>query len=177
MERKIGLLAAVVGLALFAQAATAAVMVRIPLDDLVRNADVVVQGKVVSSQAFMDEKAGRIYTVHQFDVAEYLKGKGESRIEVTTPGGELEEIGQLVPGSARLVVNEEVVLCLEKTATRFVTIGLAQGKFKVERKEDQILLIQDLSGIMISGEKKGAVKKVSDLPLSTLKELIKRIGQ
>jgi len=174
MNRKMLARVVVVIALLVSWSAPAAVMVRMTLDDLVRNAEAVVLGKVTHSKAFLDEEAGRIYTIHTFKVADYLKGGGEKEIEVITAGGELEDIGQLVPGTPKLNKDEEVVLCLKSGKRAFSVVGMAQGKLRLEKRKEKSFLVRDLKGLYFVGEGKNR-QKSDELPLETFKELILRL--
>ena len=159
---------------LAATAANAAVVLRMPLDDLVRNADLVVRGEVTKAKAYMDKEEGRIYTVHTFKVAQTLKGKATEEIEVVTMGGELEDIGQLIPGSARLLKGQEAVLCLQKVSAGFAVVGMAQGKFVVDRgKPDLVTVKRDLKGLHFVGQGKDQ-QQADEMPLATFEEMVRR---
>jgi hypothetical protein len=155
----------------------AAVTVEMPLDDLIRNADVVVHGTVKVSKSFRNGEDSRINTEHTIEVKEYLKGTGETRIKVLTLGGEVGDFGQLVPGEARFKRNEEVVLCLVKAKDAYVVFSLAQGKFKVDRPEGKDpLLVRDYSGLLFVGEKGFTKPKPTrTIPFRTMRELIQKV--
>ncbi len=164
-------------LGLFSLSATAAVLVYRPLDDLVRNADAVVHATVLSSKSFQAEEEGRIYTRHTLLVSEYLKGEGAKEVTVVTLGGELEEIGQIVPGEARFKVGEEVVLCLRKaTGTDFVVLNMTQGKFRVEKKADGPTLVQDTKGALFLGrDSKKSVPAPAEMTLDAFRGVVRRV--
>lgn len=171
---------ALVGLLLLAPVVvSAAVMVRMPLDDLIRGSTVVVHGKVVSSTPFRNEENGRIYTSHVVEVLEYLRGDGDKSIRVVTMGGELEDFGQIVPGEAKLAVGEEVVLCLLKAPEHdgFVVYGMSQGKFRVEKHDEKEVLVRDYKGILFIGEKNALSPKVTNLPFETFRQLVKSLAK
>lgn len=151
--RRLTFLIAVVLLLSPAVVARAAVLVHMPLDDLIRNADLVVRGKVISSQSFRPGDKGRIYTRHTLDVSEYLKGEGDGKVTVVTMGGEMEDVGQLVPGEARLTPGEEVVLCLAAAQQDYVVYSMGQGKFAMSLDGEDIVLRQQLKGIHFAGRK------------------------
>jgi hypothetical protein len=172
MHRHVATLLATLCLAHLASA-QAAVLVYLPLDDLVRNADAVVHGKVLSSQAFQTGEEGRIYTRHTLAVTEYLKGQGEKQITVVTMGGEMEEFGQVIPGEARLTAGEEVVLCLARSATDYVVFNMSQGQFALSLKEGQVTVTQQLKGVQFVG-RKGAVAPV-EMGLKDFRKMVNQV--
>lgn len=158
--------------------AFAALGVRMPLSDLVANADAVVRGTIAGSKSYLDDKSGRIYTRHTLQVSDWLRGSGEREVTVVTMGGELEDLGQLVPGEARFFSGEEVVLCLKSHRGHFVTMGMAQGKFRVEKAKGQLVLVRDLSGIRFLGEKEDGPRKRADkLSYSQFLDLVKSVAK
>ncbi len=163
----------------------AAVVVRMSMDDLVHNSSLIVRGKVTVSESFQDKERGRIFTRHTVTVLETLKGTKADTVTVVTLGGELPDIGQIVPGEAELKVGEEVVLCLENTAGGFSVVGMAQGKFVVDHSKTPCPLVRDTRGLLYVGEKgkSGSVSKLSGmnpgevdsvLTIDTLRTLIHR---
>ncbi len=150
-----------------------AALVYLPLDDLVRNADVVVHGKVLSSQAFQDGDEKRIYTRHTLAVSEYLKGQGEKQLTVVTMGGEMEEFGQVIPGEASLTAGEEVVLCLARSANDYVVFNMSQGQFNLSLKEGQVTVAQQLKGVQFVG-RKGPVAPVV-MSLDSFRKIVHQV--
>jgi len=154
-----------------------AVMVRMTLDDLVREADLIVRGTVLSSKSFREEKTGKVMTTHQVRVDEALKGKATGQVAVVTLGGELETIGQIVPGEARLDLDEEVVLCLRAGVLGYSVVAMSQGKFRVATEGSVATLRRDLGDILFVGTKKGSVPAQDSIPLETFRELVRRVGR
>jgi len=161
--------------ALLALPALGAVMVRMTLDDLVGESDLVVRGTVLSSKSFLDSKTGKVMTTHQVRVDETLKGKTASQVAVVTLGGELEEIGQIVPGEARLDEGEEVVLCLASGPLGYSVVAMSQGKFRVVKEGTPTMLRRDLGDILFVGTKKGSVPAQDSIALDTFRELVRRV--
>ncbi len=136
-----------------ATSVSAAVVVRMPLDDLVGNADLVVRGVTLGSRSYVDGDTRRIMTRHSFRVDEYLKGKDLGIVDVVTLGGEMEDIGQIVPGEARLPEGQELVLCLKRGPQGYYVLGMAQGAFQVIRHPEGWKLKRALGGLLFLGEK------------------------
>lgn len=150
---------------------TAAVMVRMPIDDLVSNADVVALATVEKAEPFLDKDEGRIYTRHFLKSKEYLKGAGPKTIEIITLGGELEDIGQVVPGEARFDKGEEVVVCLIKSRRGYAVVGMSQGKFRLTKRDGKSWLVRNLRGVHFVGDG-AAAKDSNELPLDSFRALI-----
>ncbi|MBM4353760.1 MAG: hypothetical protein FJ109_08185 [Deltaproteobacteria bacterium] len=175
--RRLVTTALLLALMTMAQAAPAAVMVRMTLDDLVSQADLVVRGTVQSARSFRDSKTGKVMTTHQVRVDEMLKGKPVETVAVVTLGGELEDIGQIVPGEARLDDGEEVVLCLRSGDLGYSVVAMSQGKFQVMKDGEVATLRRDLGDILFVGTKKGSVPAQDSIPLDTFRELVRRVGK
>jgi len=175
ISRRYWLPTAALVVALTATTVFAAVMVKMTLDDLVLEADVVVHARVEGAKAFMDEEKGRIFTRHTLTVLDYLKGKGDRTLTLLTLGGELEEIGQLVPGEARFTPGEVVVVCLKATGDDFAVVGMSQGKFTVQKRKAGAHLVRDFRGAMFVGTKGKTTG--DELPFDTFREMVRRLGE
>jgi hypothetical protein len=117
-------------------AARSVVFEPIAISALADQADIVVEGKVLSKTTLRDE-SGRIYTRIEIDVADVWKGAiPGSPLEVVHGGGVLGEKRSSVSGQAEFELGESLVVFLARNARgEAVTIGLAQGKFHVWQDE------------------------------------------
>jgi hypothetical protein len=114
-----------------------------PLAESVQDATFVVRGTIESSHADWgkaDEGTRNIYTYHQLQLMEVLKGSGLSApgtIQVRSLGGEKDGIGMQVSGAPSFNKGEEVILFLrEKNAESSYDIeGMMMGKFNIRRDE------------------------------------------
>jgi hypothetical protein len=85
------------------------------IKQLSKNADVILAGKVTEKKSAWNKNKTRIYTHTTLQVSEYLKGKAnETSVEITYPGGEVGEVGELYTHMPRFEENEEVVVFLAK---------------------------------------------------------------
>jgi len=82
---------------------------------LSKGADVILTGKVTKQNSSWNENKTRIFTKATLQVDEYLKGSNnKNSIEVTYPGGEVGEVGELYTHMPRFKNDEEVLVFLQK---------------------------------------------------------------
>lgn len=101
---------------------------------LTRASDLVVRGTVVRVEPRWTEDKRRIITDSEILVSEVLKGNLTGKtVVVMQPGGVIGDVGQMVHGTAKFSLGDEVVVFLEKRGERAFVVGLAQGRFLVDR--------------------------------------------
>ncbi len=95
-------------------------------------ANAIVRGRVVDIESSWEGRM--IYTEVLVEVAECLKGDCNRTVVVAVVGGTVGNLVAHVEGVARYTLGEDVVLFLEPTvsARRMRTIGMAQGKFRLD---------------------------------------------
>ncbi|MHB8523134.1 MAG: hypothetical protein ACYDH9_20610 [Limisphaerales bacterium] len=110
----------------------ATLFVPMSVEQLTEQSQLIVRGTVVSKSCQRDD-AGRIFTRIELKVAEAWKGKvGGDRLTVVQGGGVLGDRKVVVVGQVDYRVGEEVVAFLVLNQRgEAVTLGLAQGKFRV----------------------------------------------
>ncbi len=128
--------AAAVAALLWSSGAGATVMVELPLEDMVRDADAIVHGVVVrtGTQMVMREGAMEPHTLSTLRVRRWLKGEGGDRVTLRELGGEWQGGGMRIDGTPRYEPGEEVIVFLERSPedpSHFRTYGMVQGKFIV----------------------------------------------
>ena len=132
----------------FSDAALAETLQKLSLEELTREADVIIRGRIqkVGSQPTADRS--NITTVVEVAVVDQWKGQKTSTLSLRQPGGSAGGIAQAVPGLPQFFVGEDVILFLKEIDRGyFSTVGGKQGKFVVKtdpqnRKE----VIEDLTG-------------------------------
>jgi hypothetical protein len=78
-------------------------------------ADVILTGKVTKQNSSWNKDKTRIYTDVTLEVEEYLKGNNSNKtLVVSTPGGEVGEVGELYSHMPRFSKDEEVLLFIKK---------------------------------------------------------------
>lgn len=79
------------------------------------SAEVILTGKVTKQNSSWNKDKTRIYTEVSVEVDEYLKGNNNNKtLVVTTPGGEVGEVGELYTHMPRFSKDEEVLLFVKK---------------------------------------------------------------
>ena len=113
--------------------ARAAVAVPSSVEELARDADAVVRGRVVSKTARFTPDHRRIFTWVEVEPSSVWAGTAKGRVTVLVPGGVVGDIGQRVDGMPAFAQGEDVVVFLSGAeAGAFRVTGLAQGKFSVK---------------------------------------------
>jgi hypothetical protein len=129
------------------------------VNKLTKGADAILTGKVTHKVSSWNESKTRIYTKTTLQVDEFIKGTdNESSVEVTYPGGEVGDIGELYSHMPRFEVNEEVLVFLKKDKKY-------KGYRVLNGEEGKIKLLQDK-------KTKGKVTS-SNLKIKDLKSQIK----
>lgn len=103
-------------------------MEKIEFADLVRGADRIVVGEVVSAESAWNAEKTAIFTTVRLRVSEAAKGSKPGDILLRVEGGQVGDIAQAVSGGLSFVQGEQVVLFLKE---QFVLCGL-QGVYPVE---------------------------------------------
>lgn len=127
---------------------------------LSKGADVIVTGKVTQKKSNWNENKTKIYTRTTVQVDEYLKGENKGNfVEISYPGGEVGDIGEVYTHMPKFDENEEVLVFLKKD----------------EKDKGYNVLNGEAGKIKIHLDQK-TEKKVtsSDLPVNDLKSQIKR---
>ena len=129
------------------------------IQSLSKGADVILTGKVTKQNSSWNKDKTRIYTDVSVEVDEYLKGNSSNKtIVVTTPGGEVGEVGELYTHMPRFSKDEEVLL--------FVKKDTKDMSYKVLNGEDGKMTLY-------TDKKTGEKVTSSNKKVSTLKNEIK----
>jgi hypothetical protein len=129
----------------------------VPLEELTRDADVVAVGKVTGMKGEWDQNKTRIVTRVTVAVNEYLKGNAGTVLTITSPGGEVDGVGEWYSHTARFKKDEDVVVFAEKDKKgNFRVAGGEQGKLVV--KKDAQTSIERVSPQMTLDDFKTRVK-------------------
>jgi hypothetical protein len=103
---------------------------------LSKDADVILSGKVTQKESKWNDSKTRIYTKTSVQVDEFLKGNNnDNTVEIRTPGGEVDDVGELYTHMPRFENEEEVLVFLKKNdqSKEFKVLYGEEGKIKVIR--------------------------------------------
>ena len=146
--------------------AAAAVAAPVTVENLAREADAVVRGKVQRRESRWAQDGRHIFTFVTVRVGAVWRGAAPERITVRVPGGEVGEIGQRTDAAPEFEDGEEVVLFLvREDGDTFRVHGLALGKFKVQKGEARPVLgnITFTKGLIPEGERRVETMPVDEL--------------
>jgi hypothetical protein len=132
---------------------------RMELEDLVREADLVVEGRVLADQARRDVR-GLVSTTYTLSVRRTFWGTPLGTRRITLPGGVLPDgTGTLLPGMPTLQLGEDVLLFLSAAGSSGarMPVGLAQGKFRVVHDRGAPALERTHDGLVLVDRSTGAV--------------------
>ena len=120
-------------LALAPAVALGTTLVARDVEGLTARSDVVAVVRVTASRTRWADR-WHLVTVSDCVLVQPLKGEPGGTVRVVTPGGELDGVGQRVPGAAELRPGAEVVVFLQRVkGDVFEVTGWGQGVFTVER--------------------------------------------
>ncbi len=130
--------------------AGATIAVKLDIDALSTAADTIVLGRVESKASRWEGQ--RIVTDYAVKVAMPVLGGPDagSMLTVQTLGGRVDDLAQRVHGTPGFVVGEDVLLFLQtvKAPGPLRVVGMAQGRFKIERDaQGAVWATQDLTGL------------------------------
>jgi hypothetical protein len=151
---------------IFSGIANATIVERLSLEEMTKKASSIAVGKVRSSRTFWS--GNLILTTYTFDVQEMIKGQASRSIELTTVGGAVGDTTLFVAGMASFRSGEDAVVFVERSGQFSTVLGLAQGKFSVDRGE----VSNELSGLEFSDGKGGRPLK---MPLDDFKKRLRSI--
>lgn len=127
-------------LGLAALPAHATVMVEIPMEQLIGDAEVIVHATVLRTGTQLETFDGHLepHTIAELAVLDVLKGGPVQRITIDEIGGTTADgSGSWVDGTPRYRDGEEVVVFLRRLPSgAFRTVGMEQGRFDVIREVD-----------------------------------------
>jgi len=95
---------------------------------------VILLGKVTQKVSSWNVSKTRIYTTTNLQVEEFLKGSnGQNNVEITSPGGEVGEVGELYTHLPTFDQDEEVLVFLKKDAqnNKYKVLNGVDGKITV----------------------------------------------
>jgi len=108
---------------------------RLGTEDLARRAEVIIVGKVTAVRSEWNADRSRINTTVTVSIDQKIKGEeSQSSISISTPGGEVDGIGEWYSHTPKFKIDEEVVVFAEKDQKEKLRIsGGDQGKLTVKK--------------------------------------------
>ena len=130
-------------------------LVSLSLDDLVGEADLIVEGRVLDTHS-LETARGRVVTDATLQVERYLLRSGPAELKVRSLGGEVADRAVYTAGAARLETGKEYVLFLfNKTwpdgSDSYLVVGMLQGRFPltVDPQTGERFIQRSLDGINV----------------------------
>ncbi len=107
-------------------------------DELVKQSDVVVVGKVNQVKSEWSGDKSRIFTRVTLTVDQYLMGTGTgATLTLVTPGGEIDGVGEMYTHMPVFHKDEDVVVYAARDAHgAYRVTGGSQGKLMIDRDSD-----------------------------------------
>ena len=145
----------------FAASASASSIVLMDLDRMAKSSAFIVKANVASVQAEWDDDHARIWTTVELDVQTFYRGAAteDAKLSFVVPGGEVGEIGQIVPGAPEFKPGEQVIVLLDRSGPddALLLVGFNQGKLvRAGTKSDGTEVwarAVDLKGIDVDADK------------------------
>jgi hypothetical protein len=109
-----------------------AAMHTFPLEEIVRKADTIVLGTVISQESAWNVDYTAIYTTVTLAVERVLTGTPEEVVTLQVTGGDVGGMGMRTSNDAVFREGERVIVCLDTSAVPYTVVGLQQGKFTVQ---------------------------------------------
>lgn len=139
---------------------------RFDLKEMTQRAEVVVHGRITSTECRVDAR-GAIVTDVKLEVVELFKSKdGEDKSQVkvfqfTVYGGIVGDRGSAISGAPSFPQGEEVLLFLSQAndAGLRTAIGLAQGKYTIRLEGGRKLAYRNLEGLRLVDPRTGEVQE------------------
>lgn len=170
-----------------ASTASATVMVEVPLEDLIQQADAIVHGTVVRTAVRLEMREGALepQTITTIRVREWIAGEGGDEVELRELGGVWQGGGVRFDGTPEYRAGEEVVVFLERRREEprdLRTLAMVQGKFEVRHGAPGVpsCVLRDLSGVAFARWADGqqTVSEPGDDPameLETFLDFVRRV--
>ena len=163
----------------FTPASQATIISPHTIEEMTRQADVIVHARVVEQHVRSDGE--RIVTETQVEVIESLKGAKTGEIKtIYQVGGTLNGMTQKIIGTHTHQIHEEMLLFAMNYRDGLISYGIGSGKYRVERSPGGELVIEDVQDVSVIRRDKEGRQTIEhhDEPyqttLTALKTRIKR---
>jgi hypothetical protein len=157
----------------------ASIVLPIDLKELAQKAHLIVQGVVLSTTSSWDEQGLQIFSLTRLEVRFALKGislMSPMVVEVRTPGGVVDDVGQKVHGAPSFRAGEEVILFLKKAKQGILTVeSLSLGKFSVFVDSSGTPMVRQETDGLHFLKKNGQWQNVPTLPSMSVADLVQQV--
>jgi hypothetical protein len=174
MHRALGAALAVLAVAL---GASASVAVPLTFEDVVRRAELIVEGRVTRVTSRTRAHRGRTLIETHVSIATSHVHRGDPSPEVsfTLPGGRAGERAQVVVGTPTFHVHEEVIAFFHARDGALALVGLGQGLYRVNRLRDgRAFAVRDLRDLALHRGASIAHGERESIPLDRFREELRR---
>jgi hypothetical protein len=164
-------------LALLAAPAFATTVTKLNLAQLVKRADLIVQGQVQSVYTQWDAEQHLVFTFISIRVDESLKGGNRQSVLIRQVGGTVGTVQMSIAGVPQFKSGEMAIVFLKRQDdSTFQVVGMNQGLYEIV--ED--FAVSNLSGVDLFDSKTGEITKPlvgGRAPLEQLKTKIRELLQ
>jgi len=168
----------------FGSVAQATTIDALSLEELVREASVILVAEVDSSESLYDAR-GRIVTDHALRVHDVWRGDAPARPRVRVLGGVIGEVGMRVPGEPALRQGERYLLFLRRGAdpTVWRPVGMGQGVMKIEASPGGAMVMPGGEGArLVQRDARGALRPappalIQPEPLAALRARVSTLSR
>lgn len=102
------------------------------LGELGREAERIVQGRVVETHAAWSGDNSMIHTYVRLEIERTVKGRARRSVVFRVMGGEIGDLGVMVPDAPRFRVGEDVMVLLDRDESGHLSVhGWNQGKIEI----------------------------------------------
>jgi hypothetical protein len=161
--------------ALFAAPAFATTVVKMDLEQLVQQADLIVQGQVQSAYSRWDEERRLIFTYISIRVDDPLKGERRRSVLIRQIGGTVGGIQMHVAGVPQFKSGETAIVFLKRQDDgAFQVVGMNQGVYEIVGD----FAVSNLFGVDLFDGKTGEITRPPSggrAPLEQLKTKIREL--
>jgi hypothetical protein len=113
-------------------AAYATLVPSLSLRELIDQSELIVHGRVTRSWSAWDDAHKYIWTHHQIEVVDSMRGAPGASVVASEPGGRVDGLNMAASGAVAYAPGEEAILFLYRTPIGYLrSTGLGQGKYTV----------------------------------------------
>ncbi len=113
--------------------AVSASIEKMSVEDLIREADIILIGNIVDVDSKWGLERDKIYTYSTVSVERYIKGgTGEEKLTILSEGGRIGTLFIWVEDTPTFLKDEMVLVFLKKSGKEYIVVGLSQGKYTLK---------------------------------------------